>query len=95
MTFIALRISPFQALTSELVRSNNRGSLMSMLVAIGNVGTGLAGLLSGIFFTMFGFISNTVLGTVSIIITAFIVWKLVPEPDLKVESIQKSVELAE
>ncbi|MEX2364372.1 MAG: MFS transporter, partial [Balneolaceae bacterium] len=41
MVLIAMRISPFQALSTELVKSDNRGSLMSLLIAIGQVGYGV------------------------------------------------------
>ena len=80
MALVAMRISPFQALSSELVDSNNRGSLMSLLVAIGNVGAGLAGTVAGPLYEEYGYISNTFLGAVTFIITAYIVWKFVPEP---------------
>ncbi len=83
MLLIAMRISPFQALSSELVQSNNRGSLMSLLVAIGNIGTGIAGLLAGPMFEYAGYLSNTLFGAITIILTAILVWKYVPEPELK------------
>ena len=83
MLLIAIRTSPFQALSSELVNSNNRGSLMSLLVAIGNIGSGFAGVLGGYLFEYTGYLSNTIFGGISIIITAYLVWKYVPEPELK------------
>lgn len=95
MLLIAMRISPFQALSSELVKSNNRGSLMSLLVAIGNVGSGLAGSLAGPLYDKFGYISNTAFGAFTIILTAFVVWKFVPEPELKSRTSQESLEVAE
>lgn len=82
MMLIAMRISPFQALSSELVQSNNRGSLMSLLVAIGNIGSGLAGVIAGPLYEFQGYLSNTLLGAATIILTAFVVWKFVPEPQL-------------
>jgi predicted MFS family arabinose efflux permease len=93
--FIAMRISPFQALSTELVNSNNRGTLMSLLVAIGNVGHGAAGSIAGPLYDKVGYISNTLLGTCTIIATALIVWKLVPEPELKSDSFQQPIEVAE
>lgn len=83
MLLIAMRISPFQALSSELVRSNNRGTLMSLLVAIGNIGSGLAGVLAGPLFEYAGYLANTIFGALTIILTAALVWKYVPEPELK------------
>lgn len=87
MILIAMRISPFQALSSELVRANNRGSLMSLLVAIGNIGAGFAGVLAGPLFEYFGYLSNTLFGASTIIITAFVVWKYVPEPELATKKV--------
>ena len=95
MVLIAMRISPFQALSSELVKSNNRGTLMSLLVAIGNVGAGSAGSLAGPLFENFGYLSNTALGTFTILLTAFIVWRFVPEPELNHPVSQKVIEVAE
>lgn len=95
MLLIAMRISPFQALSSELVKSNNRGTLMSLLVAIGNVGSGLAGSISGPLFDNYGYLSNTIFGAFTIMITAFVVWKFVPEPKLRTSKFEDSLEVAE
>jgi len=83
MILIAMRISPFQALSSELVKSNNRGTMMSLLVAIGQVGYGLGGSIAGPLYSMKGYASNTFFGASAIFITAIVVWKFVPEPELK------------
>jgi predicted MFS family arabinose efflux permease len=83
MLLIAIRISPFQALSSELVNSVNRGSLMSLLVSFGNIGSGIAGILAGYLYISAGYFSNTIFGGVTIILTAFLVWKYVPEPEFK------------
>lgn len=95
MVLIAMRISPFQALSSELVPASGRGTLMSLLVAIGNVGSGFAGTLAGPLFEEFGYISNTMLGAFTIILTAYIVWRYVPEPDLNTPIAQETLEIAE
>ncbi len=83
MTLVAMRISPFQALSSELITSNNRGTMMSLLVAIGQVGYGIGGTIAGPLYSAEGYASNTYFGAFAILITAFIVWKYVPEPELK------------
>jgi len=82
MVLIAMRISPFQALSTELIKSDNRGSLMSLLVAIGQVGYGLGGSIAGPFYVQSGYLSNTIIGAVMILIMAYVVWWHVPEPDL-------------
>jgi multidrug resistance protein len=83
MILIAMRISPFQALSSELVKSNNRGTMMSLLVAIGQVGYGLGGTVAGPLYSVEGYASNTYFGAAAIFLTALIVWKFVPEPELR------------
>lgn len=85
MVLIAMRISPFQALSTELIKSDNRGSLMSLLVAIGQVGYGLGGAVAGPFYVESGYVSNTIIGMITILIMAYVVWRHVPEPDLKSE----------
>jgi predicted MFS family arabinose efflux permease len=83
MILIAMRISPFQALSSELVTSNNRGTMMSLLVAIGQIGYGLGGTVAGPLYSLHGYASNTYFGAFAIFLTAFVVWKFVPEPELR------------
>ncbi|SMO37215.1 MFS transporter [Gracilimonas mengyeensis] len=86
MVLIAMRISPFQALSTQLIKSDNRGSLMSLLVAIGQVGYGIGGSIAGPFYVESGYMSNTLIGTLMILIMAYIVWRHVPEPELNTES---------
>ncbi|MAL16474.1 MAG: MFS transporter [Balneola sp.] len=86
MVLIAMRISPFQALSTQLIKSDNRGSLMSLLVAIGQVGYGIGGSVAGPFYVESGYASNTFMGTIMILIMAYVVWKHVPEPDLNTKS---------
>lgn len=85
MVLIAMRISPFQALSTQLIKSDNRGSLMSLLVAIGQVGYGVGGSIAGPFYVESGYVSNTIIGTIMILIMAYIVWRHVPEPDLNTQ----------
>lgn len=85
MVLIAMRISPFQALSTQLIKSDNRGSLMSLLVAIGQVGYGVGGSIAGPFYVKSGYVSNTIIGTVMILVMAYIVWRHVPEPEFNSE----------
>lgn len=83
MMLISMRMSPFQALSTELVKSDSRGTLLSLLVAIGQVGYGLGGTIAGPFYVASGYVSNTFTGAAILFILAFLVWKYVPEPELK------------
>lgn len=80
MVLVAMRISPFSALLTALVPDENRGSLMSLTVALGQVGFGLGGALAGPFYAGYGYGSNTVIGAISVLGMGLMVWFLVPEP---------------
>lgn len=86
MMLMAMRISPFQALTTELVNDRKRGSLMSLLVAIGQVGYGLGGVIAGPAYVRFGYFSNTLIGAIMILAMAYMVWRYLPEPELDPEA---------
>lgn len=83
MMFVAARISPFQALVSEIIPDDQRGAMMSLTIALGQIGLGVGGALAGVIYTQQGFISNTIYGAVSVLLMAFLVWRYMPEPALK------------
>ena len=80
MVLVATRISPFSALLTALVSDERRGSLMSLTVALGQVGFALGGAVAGPLFAGIGFFSNTVLAASSVLAMGLIVWFFVPEP---------------
>ena len=80
MVFVAARMSPFQALLSALAADEERGTFMSMSIALGQVGFAAGGALAGPIYTQFGYASNTVLGAVSVLLMAALVWGYLPEP---------------
>ena len=80
MVMIAMRISPLQSLLSALVPDARRGVLMSMAVAVGQIGIGMSGAIGGLTYTEFGYESNSILGAVSILFMAILVWRGLPEP---------------
>jgi len=83
MILVAMRISPFQALSTELVASNNRGTLMSLLIAIGQIGYGVGGAMAGPMFVHMGFFNITWVAAIPLIITSCIIWAYLPEPELR------------
>jgi predicted MFS family arabinose efflux permease len=83
MILVAMRISPFSALLTALVPDQNRGSLMSLTIALGQVGFGLGGALAGPLYAELGYTSNTVLGAVAVLGMGLLVWFLVPEPRVR------------
>jgi predicted MFS family arabinose efflux permease len=79
MVLVAMRISPFSALLTALVEDRRRGSLMSLAVALGQVGFAVGGAIAGPLYAI-GFGWNTILGAVSVLGMGLIVWYRVPEP---------------
>lgn len=80
MILVALRISPFQALLTTLSAPRERGALMSLVVAIGQVGGGLGGAVAGLVYADAGFLGCTLLAAAAITATGIIVLLKIPEP---------------
>jgi predicted MFS family arabinose efflux permease len=81
MVLVAMRISPFSAMLTALVSGHRRGSLMSMAVALGQVGFAVGGAVAGPLYSDWGYRSNTILGAVSVLLMGILVWIMVPEPE--------------
>lgn len=79
MMLVAMRVSPFQTLLSELVDDDRRGTLMSFSAALGQAGLGTGGAIAGFSYASYGYVSNTVIGAMAILTTGFVIWKFVPE----------------
>jgi predicted MFS family arabinose efflux permease len=80
MVLVAMRISPFSALLTALVTDDRRGSLMSLTVALGQMGFALGGAIAGPLFANVGYFSNTILGAAFVLTMGLIVWFRIPEP---------------
>lgn len=80
MVMVALRISPLQSLLTALVPGARRGILMSLSVAIGQIGFGVASGLAGFTYVAYGFLSNTLVGALLLVLMAFLVQGWMPEP---------------
>lgn len=81
MALIAMRVSPFSALLTALVPDHQRGSLMSLTVAIGQLGFAIGASLAGPLFDALGYGSNTVLASASVLGMGLMIWFMVPEPE--------------
>jgi predicted MFS family arabinose efflux permease len=92
MVLVAMRISPFSALLTALVSDERRGSLMSMAIALGQVGFAVGAAMAGPLYSRFGYGSNTVVGAAAVLIMAGIVSYLVPEPELYAEPREERVD---
>ena len=80
MVLVAMRLSPFSALLTALVSDERRGSLMSMAIALGQVGFAVGAAAAGPLYSGFGYGSNTVVAAAAVLIMAGILAYLVPEP---------------
>jgi len=81
MVLVAMRVSPFSALLTALVSGPRRGSLMSLMVALGQVGFAVGGVIAGPLFARVGYGSNTVAGAAAVLGMGLIVWFMIPEPE--------------
>ena len=80
MVLMAMRTSPFSALLTALVTDERRGSLLSLSVAMGQVGMAVGGALAGPLYSGSGYASNAGLAAVSVLAMGVIVWTRIPEP---------------
>jgi predicted MFS family arabinose efflux permease len=80
MALLGMRLAPFQALLTALVPDHSRGSLLSLVVATGQVGGGLGGAMAGVAYERSGFAGCTMLGAVAIAITGVLVMRGLREP---------------
>jgi len=80
MVLVAMRVSPFSALLTALVKDERRGSLMSLTVALGQMGFALGGAVAGPLFAGAGYSSNAILAAVFVLGMGLIVWYKIPEP---------------
>lgn len=83
MILVAMRISPFSALLTALVSDERRGSLLSLTVALGQVAFAFGGGVAGPLFALYGYWSNTIIAAISVLGMGIIVWRMVPEPELR------------
>lgn len=83
MVLMAMRTSPFSALLTALVSDERRGSLLSLSVAMGQVGMAVGGALAGPLYAGAGYASNAALAALSVLAMGLIVWNRIPEPPVR------------
>lgn len=83
MALVAMRISPLQALLTQLVPSERRGSLMSLTVSLGQAGIAIGSAVAGAAYGRWGFVSNTTMSSVLLLVVAALVATQLPEPRLE------------
>jgi len=80
MVLMSMRLSPLQALLTALVPASRRGTLLCLTVAIGQIGISLGGAIAGPVYSYSGFFASTVLAAIALLLAAWIVSALLPEP---------------
>lgn len=80
MVMFAIRISPLQSLMTALVEEQRRGALLSLAVAIGQVGLGIGSAAAGAAYVTYGYLSNTLTSAVAVLGMAVLAYLALPEP---------------
>ncbi|HEX8386040.1 MAG TPA: MFS transporter, partial [Rubricoccaceae bacterium] len=81
MALFAMRMAPFQALLTGLVPGTERGAFLSFTIAVGQIGTALASVLSGALYARYGYAASTSLSAALMAVLAYLVWRHLPEPE--------------
>lgn len=79
MGLFASRATPFQTLLTELVSGDRRGSLMSLTVGVGQVGSGVGGAVAGVAFVSVGYAGSAAAAAVAMIFIGALIWVYLPE----------------
>lgn len=80
LTLGAMRTGPIMALLTALTTHTQRGSMMGLAIASGQIGLGLSTAVAGWLYEHPGFLYNVIAGTIAIALMAWVVWHLLPEP---------------
>ncbi len=75
MALVAARMSPMQALMTQMTSDEQRGALMSLITSIGQVGFAVGSALAAVTIDHFGFLGNAIFAMTSVLVMAWIVWQ--------------------
>ena len=79
MVLVSARMGPFQALLSEIVPAERRGSLMSLSIATGQLAMGICSAAAGVVYIELGYGFSSILGGTGMLAMGFLVWRYIPE----------------
>lgn len=83
MICMAPRMVPIGALLTQLVSGEQRGAVMSLVTSTAQIGYGLGSALASLVWGVWGFTGNALLGMVSTLLTAGIVWRYLRKVELR------------
>ena len=78
MALAASRISPLQALLTEMVPADRRGAFMGLTAATGNAGFAVGSAVAGGLYAGLGFGANALAAGLAAVLAAAMVWALIP-----------------
>ncbi len=76
----AMRTGPIMALLTALTSHTQRGSMMGLAIAFGQLGLGVATATAGWFYEHQGFLYNVIAATIAVVLMIWVAWRLLPEP---------------
>jgi predicted MFS family arabinose efflux permease len=76
MCLVTARIAPFRALVSSSATDENRGTLIAIVLTMGQIGTGLGAAVSGMLYAAAGFKGTSVAAVILLLLAALITRKL-------------------
>ncbi|XVH33299.1 MFS transporter (plasmid) [Haloferacaceae archaeon DSL9] len=79
MALLASRASPFQAMLTEMVPDTHRGSLMSLSMAVGQLGFGIGGALAGPLYVITGYAGTVVVAAATGLLLVPLAWRYFPD----------------
>ena len=79
MVLVSARMGPFQAMLSEIVPAERRGSLMSLSIATGQLAMGFCSAAAGFVYTEVGYVFSSVIGGAGMLAMGFVIWRFIPE----------------
>ncbi len=84
MMCMAPRMVPLGALLTQLVPGEQRGAVMSLVTSTAQIGYGLGSAVASLVWGVWGFTGSALLGMVSALLTAGIVWRYLRNVELRV-----------
>ncbi|WP_299273549.1 MFS transporter [uncultured Psychroserpens sp.] len=78
MLCVSGRLVSFQSLASDITSSENRGQVMCLMIAIGQIGMALGSGIAGLMYSTIGFELNIITAAIASLIMAMIIWKVIP-----------------